>query len=439
MLRFLVFACCFVSFQSFASEYNVSLLGVAVTDVKCGVTAINDKGQVLGLYQETRQYSISKVYIYDSKNGLTLIEAKDQNLSPIAINNAGQVLGYGNKPFIWSKAFGIRWLEVPNSTQTNAIDLNDLGQIIGSYLEAGSVVFRPFMWDYGVVTDMGPNSEFSQSIEVLGYHVMSIQLLSLNNRGELAGTFSYGKFNKKTNKYIAVGSENFFWDGDIHILPKPEEYLGIIKVNNHGVVLLYNYNKTTYLWDKQSGFRIIDNFIGRNLNDSNTVFGETMQFEARYNQEFPKPSVWNDGITKSLATLLGVKDISNIAPRCSDDYLIESLDFSDGCNRFDINNKGQIPCMGQIWGDQYPCLLEPINPENIGFDLSLIKDPGVASNDGNRSLLQSASRMGLVEACQMLIDSGQDPNSKDKWGNSCLHLAADLNINAQNPEEKKTL
>ena len=209
MLKLLILFYCFVSFSTFASEYTVSLLGLALTDAHCQVAAINDKGQILGRHQENKPNSKRNIFIYDSKNGLTLIDLKE-NLYPQTINNAGQVLGHGNRPFIWSKTFGIRWLEVPNSTNVQAIGLNDLGQIIGSYLESGSSIRRPFIWDYGVVTDMGPGSDFSQSIEALGYHVMDIRLLAINNRGELAGAFSYGKFNRKTNKYVVIGQENFF-------------------------------------------------------------------------------------------------------------------------------------------------------------------------------------------------------------------------------------
>ena len=55
---------------------------------------------------------------------------------------------------------------------------------------------------------------------------------------------------------------------------------------------------------------------------------------------------------------------------CSDNYAIESL-----TSISDINNKGQIPCMGSIWGDQFPCLLEPIKKqESLNADLNAFID-----------------------------------------------------------------
>ena len=158
MIRMLSVVFCLLSLALFAGEYadeyKVSLLDVeSFIDAQCGITAINDKGQVLGVYYEYQPHNKNRIFIFDPKTGLTFIESKDQQwIYPLTMNNAGQVLGHGpdSKPFIWSKVLGIRWLDVLDGTQIYATDLNDLGQIIGGYTPIGSNEgARPYIWDYG--------------------------------------------------------------------------------------------------------------------------------------------------------------------------------------------------------------------------------------------------------------------------------------------------
>ena len=72
-----------------------------------------------------------------------------------------------------------------------------------------------------------------------------------------------------------VGIEAFFWDGEMHILPLPAQPQ-VMKVNNHGVVMITNGYGQTYLWEAQLGLRTIDNFMGLTLNDSSTLLGQSL-------------------------------------------------------------------------------------------------------------------------------------------------------------------
>ncbi len=434
MSKILTSLFCLLSCIAFAEEYTLSLLGVeSMTEAQCSVTAINDKGQVLGRYEECHPNNKSKIYIYDNKNGLILIDSKDQWIYPITMNNAGQVLGSGgnDKPFVWSKVLGIRWLDIFNSTSVKANDLNDLGQIIGSYSPVGSNTRKPFLWDYGVVTDMGPGSEFGQKIEALGYHVMEIQLMSINNKGEIAGYFAYGKFNEKKKKYVQVAKEAFFWDGDMHILQLPQnrnlvyrDEEASIKVNNLGTVMIPS-DCSTYLWDLREGLRVIDNFIGLAFNDSNILLGRTKTMHEGVC--FWTPSIWKDGAIIELTELLGVSDINQMSPLYSDNYGIENLS-----NFSDINNKGQIPCVGSIWGDSYPCLIEPAKKNEV--NLSAYFNP---SSQGD-SLLHEASKQADVEILQDLINLGINCNERNLLGQTPLYLVAEFSRNVQNDLEKKS-
>jgi len=425
MFRILIIIFCFLSFPSFANEYKVSLLGLElIPEAQRRVISINDKGQVLGSYQDSHDYR-SIIYLFDSKNGLTFIEAKDQSLFPTTTNNLGQVLGFGNKPFIWSKTFGLRWLDIFNSTCVQAQDINDLGQIIGSYQPVGSnEAMRPFMWDYGVVTDMGPGSEFSKSIEFLGYHIMEIRLMSINNKGELVGYFAYGKYNEKKKKYVRVGYECFYWDGDMQILPVPVELTSppnTMSVNNHGSIMISIeqwISYTTYLSNVEVGFIKIPNFFGRVLNDANIILGYE-HIDHPNLVDCTAQVVWRNGVVSSISELLGVTDINQLAPSYSDNYDIEALsDFVD------INNKGQIPCTGFIWGDAYPCLLEPIKKkDSLSLDLKAFMDDYSNCTDTYKgSKLCYAIKHKYQDILSHLIS--QVPKS-DNDSLNCLFVAAE--------------
>lgn len=347
---------CFISFSAlYSSEYKALLLSPELSPGR--ILAINDHEQALIITKD------SKPFLYDKKTGLAFIETNCLHAHLYTLNNAGQILGLGygpsdeSKPFIWSKDVGVQWLDIFGSKYISTTDLNDLGQIIGSYTPVGEKpeLVRPFTWKNGIATDMGPGSEFSKSIENLGYHVMEISLVSINNKGELAGYFSYGKFNAKTQKYILVGYESFYWNGNVHILPFKIRSLAM-KVNNCGSVMVvsadYSHFLTnTYLWNLKNGVKIIENFEGKVLNDSNLILGTKPQHSSYL--------LWKDEKISTFEKLLGVENINHLAPRFSDTYEIEGLS-----EFLDMNNKGQIICRGLIWGDLYPCLLEPIDSSN---------------------------------------------------------------------------
>lgn len=358
----------FISFSAlYSSEYKVSLLS---SECPAGrIYAINDLEQVLFIPHDN-----SQLFLYDRKTGFIPVEDKSKITSAVMLNNATQVIGYGypkgqykgfymgdKKPFIWSQEAGIQWLDIFDSKYAFLNDLNDLGQVIGNYTPAGLVDLtstRPFIWENGTATDMGPGSEFAQSIENLGYHVMEIHLKSINNKGELVGYFGYGKLNTKSQNYVLVGYESFYCDGNIHIISLPidvKSLPGEMKVNDRGSVMIVANPSPgltkTYLWNLENGVKVIDDFYGAHLNNFDVILGQTITY-GRIAIE--KPLLWKNGEINSFEKLIGVDDIFRMAPKFSDTYDIEGLsEFRD------MNNKGQITCQGYIWGDLYPCLLEP--------------------------------------------------------------------------------
>lgn len=335
---------------SYAAEYKISLLG---TETLGGVRwiglladdcfGINDNGQIFGICLELDEFKYNP-FVIDNKNGIKIIHSNNESLSPRAINNVGQLIGMrnGSELFIWNEKTGIQKISIFNSKYVRPIALNDCGQIIGNYRTISDET-RPFLWTNNAANDMGPGSKFTKEIEAHGYHVMAIQILSINNSGHMAGYFTNGKYNNKQKKYINIETFPFYWDGDFHLIPVNlpldfSEHQEKIKLNNHGVVLV-SHGTETYLWDKQNGLQVLSNFKGFFLTDSNVVFGS---------------SIWRDGRNITLSELLGA-DINNLAPPFSDDYRVERIG-----HVFGMNNKGQILCSGYLWGEWHPCILEPI-------------------------------------------------------------------------------
>lgn len=365
------FACLLslVSVFSYASEYKASLIGTeSIPGIQWSVSGINDKSQIYGGYADSSGKNM--MYISDSNGSFTLIENENKQFYPFysSANNAGQVVGGWNGStaiFLWSRALGIRPINIFDTPNAQPISLNDLGQMIGTYYDySPGCTYRPFLWDNGVLTDMGTGSEFVNNLESLGYQVMDIKLMDINNRGQMAGYFCYGKYSEKQKKFVCAGFKSFLWDGAFYLLPiTSEEAPQTIKLNNRGVILLVDQKidrqldrtiETSYLWDIENGLQSLVNFYGKDLNDSSTVLGFERKYSNREYREFP--GIWKEGQFISLADLLGFSSLYNMAPPYSDTYEIERID-----NVVSINNKGEIACEGWVWGEKHPCILKPIN------------------------------------------------------------------------------
>lgn len=361
-------------------EYKARLIGTeSVSGVQWDIKGINDKGDVFGGYKEEwipGKAQKQTIFIANCNKGFSAIEnnGKDIYLYHSAFNNNCQVVGSWNgttSTFMWSKLQGLCALDIFHPSQVELYDLNDLGQLIGSYFPIpvsnngysyGPDDTRPFLWNNGVSVDMGIGSEFASQIEDLGYSLISLRLMSINNKGELAGYFRYGKYNAKQRKIIAAGYKTFFWDGTVHILPllSDSERPSIVKLNNQGVVLAKaiglegKKGVITYLWNRDNGLQPLLDFDGKDINDSSVILGYLKEHSC-CNEYLETPAIWRNGQCITLANLLGVSDLANISPPYSDTYEVERI-----FDVIQINNKGQIACYGYLWGESHPCILEPV-------------------------------------------------------------------------------
>ncbi len=143
-------------------------------DATSAATAINDKGQVVGISGDCG----TAVGGVSARNALIWESGKPNEPEPIgtlggiawntpmAINEHGEVVGFSNineadgsafnaQAFIWSRERGIRPLGVlPGTDISQALGINNYGQVVGTSCTADFSVCRGFLWEDGVMMDL---------------------------------------------------------------------------------------------------------------------------------------------------------------------------------------------------------------------------------------------------------------------------------------------
>jgi probable HAF family extracellular repeat protein len=163
-------------------------------DSASAATAINDRGQVVGISgtcdRAFGRFSAAHAVIWEDGNVTDL-----GNLggiawnTPAAINHHGDIAGFSDFPgdgggglnahaTLWTRSGDIQDLgTLPGDVISLAFGINDHGQIVGQSIGAGGS--RAFLWEDGVMTDLNtltaPGSPFL------------IYANDINDRGEIAG------------------------------------------------------------------------------------------------------------------------------------------------------------------------------------------------------------------------------------------------------------
>ncbi len=115
--------------------------------------------------------------------------------TPTAINNLGRVVGFSDLPgdvsggkltfnfhaFLWTKEGGIQDLHtLPGDSLSEALDINDQGQIVGVSCTANFASCRVFLWQDGVMKDLN-------SLIRNGSRLHLISAGGINDRREITG------------------------------------------------------------------------------------------------------------------------------------------------------------------------------------------------------------------------------------------------------------
>ncbi len=168
-------------------------------DPDSAAVAINDKGQVVGIsgicQNAVGQLSAEHAVLWENGHVTNLVNLGGAGWNtPTAINSQGQIVGFADLPgdengtnpnfhaFLWTRETGkMQDLgTLPGDAISEALGINDQGQVVGVSFSAGFASSRAFLWQNGVMTDLN----------TLIQHT-SLTLANagdINNLGEITGS-----------------------------------------------------------------------------------------------------------------------------------------------------------------------------------------------------------------------------------------------------------
>lgn len=221
------------------------------------VTALNNKGQVVGLLVDFN-YNFTP-YIWSRNSSFAISDMPDALYSlPTGINDKGTVVGWAMfddaVPWVWDAVNGSKQLPLmPGDTAGEALGINRSGQIVGWTQSAGSPAHAVVWQPNGTITDLGQMGDNTYGD-------------TINDNGVVAGEWYDGNQDKL-----------FMWDRqngmrDIGGIPNTEDVqicdnvtltnLGVISGNtlmgfDLGGYVFYD-TLHTFVWDSVNGFQAPD-------------------------------------------------------------------------------------------------------------------------------------------------------------------------------------
>jgi len=123
-------------------------------------TGLNNRGQIVGYFVIGEG---ERGFVWSQEDGLTLLPMPPgaYAVSPADINDAGQIVGTVNSAgwaFLWDpEDEEYTALGIPSGgTYSNAYAINEQGQVVGVWGNNISGPNHGFLWEDGVMTDLGP-------------------------------------------------------------------------------------------------------------------------------------------------------------------------------------------------------------------------------------------------------------------------------------------
>jgi len=165
-------------------------------DTSSAATAINNKGQVVGISgtcdQAVGRHTAAHMVLWEKGTATDLgnLGAPWWN-TPMAINQRGDVVGFAGVPggdadnpilhaFLWTRRDGIQDLgTLPGDATSEAHGINERGQVVGVSCDAAGNC-RAFIWEDGVMTDLN-------TLVAPGYTGILTTAQDINARGEITG------------------------------------------------------------------------------------------------------------------------------------------------------------------------------------------------------------------------------------------------------------
>lgn len=207
-------------------EGDVHTLAPLPPDPDSAATAINDKGQIVGI----SGICANAIGGYSAKHAVLWEDGVPTRIgdfggsawnTPTAINNRGEVVGFSDFPgdsdthpnyhaFLWTKDGGIRDLgTLPGDKRSIAWGINDRGEIVGQS-SGGANGSHAVVWQNGVIQDL--NGLVAPSSLTLVY------ANDIDDSGRIVG----GAFDAKNGQspgFVAIPTEDETDDGAHHEKP----------------------------------------------------------------------------------------------------------------------------------------------------------------------------------------------------------------------------
>jgi probable HAF family extracellular repeat protein len=169
-------------------------------DPDSAATAINDKGQIVGISglcdNAAGSTSAKHAVLWENKYAAPIdLGNFDGGLAwntPTALNNRGQVVGFGNQQgspatsfnpiaFFWDSAHGIQSISpIGSDTQSWAWGINAHDQVVGQSFNLSTGAARAFLYENGTLTDLNTLIQANSSLQLLLAN-------DINDVGEIVG------------------------------------------------------------------------------------------------------------------------------------------------------------------------------------------------------------------------------------------------------------
>ena len=163
-------------------------------DTVSAATAINDRGQVVGISgicdNAVGRFSAAHAVLWERGAPTDLGDLGGEAWNtPMAINHRGEVVGFANLPggdsgafnahaFLWTEAKGMQDLgTLPGDAISQGLGINGRGQVVG--LSCGGSGCRAFLWD-GVMTDLN-------TLVTPDYAGLLVFANDINDAGQITG------------------------------------------------------------------------------------------------------------------------------------------------------------------------------------------------------------------------------------------------------------
>ncbi len=165
-------------------------------DTVSAATAINDRGQVVGISgicdNAVGRFSAAHAVLWEDGVATDLGNLGGEAWNtPMAVNHQGEVVGFANLPggdpgdfnahaFLWTEEDGMQDLGtlLPDDSFSQALGINDRDQVVG--LSCGGSGCRAFLWENGVMIDLN-------TLVAPGYEGHLVFANDVNARGEITG------------------------------------------------------------------------------------------------------------------------------------------------------------------------------------------------------------------------------------------------------------